>query len=138
MKCLTICQPWAHAIMHWGKDVENRGWATKHRGEMLIHAGKTKTAYDEQDPDDWKECGFTIPKWDAMPRGLIIGVVELVDCIPSDPGLPYYVPGHGPNVWADGKFLWLLRNPRLLKEPIPYRGLLFLFDVPDELLKGKL
>lgn len=39
MKALSIMQPWAHAILHWGKDVENRTWSTKFRGEFYIHAG---------------------------------------------------------------------------------------------------
>jgi len=40
VKALSIQQPWAHAILHFGKDVENRSWDTKFRGEFLIHAGK--------------------------------------------------------------------------------------------------
>jgi ASCH domain len=36
---LTVRQPWAWAIIHGGKDVENRSWRTKYRGPLLIHAG---------------------------------------------------------------------------------------------------
>jgi hypothetical protein len=38
VKVLTIRQPWAHAILHLGKDVENRSWRTRYRGLLLIHA----------------------------------------------------------------------------------------------------
>lgn len=38
MKALSIRQPWAWAIVHCGKDVENRTWYTGYRGEVLIHA----------------------------------------------------------------------------------------------------
>jgi hypothetical protein len=43
VKALSIRQPWAHAILHWGKDVENREWDgcagwRAFRGEFLIHA----------------------------------------------------------------------------------------------------
>ena len=41
MKALSIKQPWAWAIIHAGKNVENRTWATSYRGPLLIHAGKT-------------------------------------------------------------------------------------------------
>ena len=37
---LAVRQPWAWAIAHTDKDVENRSWATRHRGPILIHAGK--------------------------------------------------------------------------------------------------
>lgn len=40
-RALSVRQPWAWAILHAGKDVENRSWATGYRGELLIHAGKT-------------------------------------------------------------------------------------------------
>ena len=42
-KVLSIRQPWAWLILHGGKDVENRNWATKVRGRVLIHAGSTMT-----------------------------------------------------------------------------------------------
>lgn len=39
LRALTIRQPWAWAIIHGGKDIENRSWNTKHRGPLVIHAG---------------------------------------------------------------------------------------------------
>ena len=39
MPALSIRQPWAWAILHAGKDIENRSWRTAFRGEVLIHAG---------------------------------------------------------------------------------------------------
>ena len=42
MKCLTICQPWAWAIVAAGKDVENRTRPTRYRGPLLIHAGASR------------------------------------------------------------------------------------------------
>ncbi|MCB2188832.1 MAG: ASCH domain-containing protein [Deltaproteobacteria bacterium] len=41
MKCLSIRQPWASLIVAGMKDVENRSWATKYRGPVLIHAAAT-------------------------------------------------------------------------------------------------
>ncbi len=136
MKTLSICQPWVNAIFHFGKNVENRLWKTDHRGPLLIHASKTKTYYDRQDPQDWVEAGLTLPSWESMPKGVILGVVDIVDCVRADPNLPHFVPGVGPNVWADAGsgYLWLLANSRLLPEPIPYRGLMFMFDVPADLI----
>jgi hypothetical protein len=35
---LSLRQPWAWAVLHAGKRVENRCWSTTFRGEFLIHA----------------------------------------------------------------------------------------------------
>ncbi|WP_331281766.1 ASCH domain-containing protein [Paenibacillus sp. FSL H7-0357] len=40
MKAVTIIQPWATLIELGEKRFENRRWVTKHRGELVIHAGK--------------------------------------------------------------------------------------------------
>ncbi len=40
MQALSVRQPWAWLIVAGYKDVENRGWATKYRGRILIHAGR--------------------------------------------------------------------------------------------------
>ena len=39
MRKLTIRQPWASLIICGEKDVENRTWTTRYRGELAIHAG---------------------------------------------------------------------------------------------------
>ena len=38
-RILTVRQPWATAIIRYGKDVENRTWMTDYRGRVWIHAG---------------------------------------------------------------------------------------------------
>jgi len=38
VKILSICQPWAHAIVFMTKRIENRSWSTPYRGPLLIHA----------------------------------------------------------------------------------------------------
>jgi hypothetical protein len=45
MKALTIKQPWVHAILHEGKDVENRSWTRKFRGWLAIHAAATPSRH---------------------------------------------------------------------------------------------
>lgn len=40
MKALSIQQPYAFAITHGWKPVENRTWRTNFRGPFLIHTGK--------------------------------------------------------------------------------------------------
>lgn len=50
MRVLTVQQPWAWAILHGGKDVENRTQAWSYRGPVAIHAGAR-----------WSERGITSP-----------------------------------------------------------------------------
>lgn len=49
MKALSIRQPWAWAILHTGKSVENRDWYTEYRGRVLLHASKgcTRAEYGD-------------------------------------------------------------------------------------------
>jgi hypothetical protein len=44
MKILTIRNPWAYAIFHLGKDVENRSWCRDYKGPLLIHAAAHRPA----------------------------------------------------------------------------------------------
>lgn len=120
MKTLTVCQPWAWALIHGPKRIENRSWPTRYRGPLLIHAGKTRNRLgDEEDslPD--------LPPYRLLEFGALIGVVELVDCVPVElvVGEPF----------AEGPWCWLLRNPRAI-DPMPMLGKLGLWVVPDEIL----
>lgn len=77
MKALSIRQPWAWAIIHAGKPVENRTWGTRYRGPLYIHASK---CYD-RDGRAWiqSRLGLRVPP--DLPRGGIVGMVELVDVV---------------------------------------------------------
>ena len=108
MKALSIRQPWAYHILYDGKDIENRSWATKFRGTILIHAGKK--------PDfpvlHWPEC-VSVP--DAHMGG-IVGMVDIVDCVTESDSR-----------WFEGKFGFVLRNPRPLPF-LPMNGQLGFFE----------
>lgn len=78
-RVLTIRQPWAWAIIHGGKDVENRSWPTKHRGPLLIHAG---SAFEPHGYETVQQLATRQPPPPSeLIHGAIIGVVELVDCV---------------------------------------------------------
>jgi len=134
MKAVSIHQPWAWAILHAGKNVENRTWATRHRGPLLIHAARSRASYSRQDAATWPELyGIALPAWEELTTGVILGVVDVVDCVRVGPGGA--LGERGESVWAlEGYFGWVVANPQPFAEPIPYRGAQMLFDVPDELL----
>jgi hypothetical protein len=123
MKALTIKQPWAWAIMAGLKTAENRSWFTPHRGRLLIHAGARIDARSVVG-DVFAAAGAVLPT--ELATGVILGTVDLVSiCSPRElAGDP----------WAFGPWCWRLENPQPFAEPIPWRGQLGLFDVPDSVL----
>lgn len=46
MKALSVRPPWAWAIAHAGKRIENRSRRTTYRGPIAIHASKKLTESD--------------------------------------------------------------------------------------------
>jgi hypothetical protein len=121
MKALSIRQPWAHMILHYGKDIENRTWSTPVRGRVLIHASKGMTANEWADAWEYAEGAVgpeDIPHCNQIKRGGIIGSVEIVACVPRDE-----------SQWFEGPFGFVLRNPA----PLPFfpcPGRLGFFDAP--------
>lgn len=125
MKAITVCEPYASAIIFGPKRVENRGSRWHFRGRLLIHAGKSRKymgTLNAMELDAWPEYDES-----KLVFGAILGSVEVYDCVvlrrqmSDDP-------------WAFGPWCLLLRAPIAFPKPIPYRGALGLFDVPDSIL----
>jgi ASCH domain len=75
LRALTIKQPWAHLIIHGGKDIENRSWNTKLRGRFFVHAALV----DDHDAMSSFLDFYPQFKDQDLIRGAIIGSVEIVD-----------------------------------------------------------
>ena len=119
-KAITIHYPWAWAIVHGYKRVENRVWETPYRGPLLIHSGQSP-ASDERATQILQTLSVAVPPLSQFLRGRIIGVVDLVDILP----LKKYLAKHGDSPLnrglAVGPYCWVLANPRTC-EPIPCSG----------------
>lgn len=123
MKALAILQPFCFAILHLGKDVENRTWKTRFRGRFLIHASR---GYDLPG-DRWlREQGYDLPPLTDLPRGGIVGSAVVRDCVRASE-----------SKWFFGEFGFVLQGVKPLTF-IPYRGELGFFDVPDHLVRDAL
>jgi hypothetical protein len=79
MQALSVRQPYADQIMRGTKRIEHRSRPTKVRGRVYIYASLTPAS----------------PKGQDLPRGVIVGTVEIHNCTGSP-----------------GDYLWHLRNPR--------------------------
>lgn len=120
---LSIRQPWAWAILHAGKPVENRKWSTNLRGPICIHAAKGMTLDEWRDGlDTYRGAGASFDELKAFPsrhdlqRGGIIGVADLVDVVTSHP-----------SPWFFGPYGFVLANPRAVPF-ISVKGALGFFD----------
>jgi len=123
MKALSIRQPWAWLIVHGGKDIENRDWPTRFRGRFLVHASKGMTRQEYADTRDFAEgLGVTIPAFEDLERGGIIGAVTLNDCV-----------GSSDSPWFFGDYGFALESANALPFT-PYKGQLGFFEFPNELV----
>lgn len=130
MRILTVRQPWAWAIIHGGKDVENRvrNLAGDYRGPLAIHAGL------QEDEAAWSDPVFMTAWTSASPLGVfyrplspmwanfgsIIGVVNLVDVHHWSECLNGVF---GCSPWAQSDAYHLkLASPRALVSPLSFRG----------------
>lgn len=109
IKALSIKQPYPHHIFHDGKDVENRDWPTKGRGWFVVHAGVSKSEIDKDDDDQM-----------AMPRGGIVGMARIVDCVTVME-----------SNWFYGRYGFVLRDAFAIPL-IPCKGQLSFFKLDPE------
>lgn len=95
MKALSIRQPWAWLIANGHKDIENRSWPTRYRGQFLIHAAKGMTRAEYEDAADLSaQLGVTIPSFDSLKRGGIVGRATIIGCVEDSPS-PWFFGRHG-------------------------------------------
>lgn len=120
MKTLSIRPPWAWAMLHLGKRIENRTWDTRHRGPILIHAGKSVTADDyEYMIRHCSRMGMKPPAKADFLKGGIVARANLVDIVEKSRD-PWFV---------KGCFGWVLED----LEPVdffPVNGKLGLYETP--------
>ena len=125
MKALTIRQPWAYAILHLGKDVENRVWRTHYRGPLLIHAAARHERHSREMLAEYMKRPPSEATLSELPIGFIIGVADLFDCV-KDAISP----------WADeGAWHWRLQNVRPIR-PVKCTGRLGLWTPSPALHKN--
>ena len=128
IKTISIRQPWAWAIFHAGKNVENRDWPCKYRGPLLIHASKKF----DRDGYIWisKHHELLNIPWQSFPDeqdfflkgsgyglGGIIGQVDMIGCVKNSD-----------SKWFFGEYGFVFDNPK----PLPFfpcKGQLGIFEV---------
>jgi hypothetical protein len=139
------------------KRVENRSKRTHFRGRFLIHAGNvfdTDGMAFVMDRYHERKLALMRPMLSSAPdrRGALLGIADLVDCVSIEdarrdanrglltivePNLPRnttmadFIDWQMQRDWTFGPWCWVINKPVPFAKPIPYKGMLGFFDVPD-------
>ena len=124
MKAMTIKQPWVHAILCEGKDMENRSWQRTFRGWLALHASATPNRYAEF------PRGHLVPDFDTLDYSAICGVARVVKIVTKSRSKWFSRPDDG-----SINFGWVLGDVTALKTPIPCKGALGLWNIPPKILR---
>ena len=146
MKALTLRQPWAYAVTHLGKRVENRTWeppASAIGEDIALHAGRTDDVgaiRAIREAGLWRDPAVdpANPYAEPYPRGAIVAVVRIAGWTEKD-GISITVEGedvHEEEIlespWYRDDVGILFRNVRVLATPVPCKGALGLWTVPAD------
>lgn len=157
MKAITLYNPHAVLVGLREKQFETRSWETKYRGPLAIHAAKRSP--DEFLVLQTEEPFFSVlDKHKVYSTGIydgkVIAVVDLVDCFKIlheddiavyatnmtkslKPSLVMVIPKKCNEYhfgdYTVGRYAWKLENPRLLKQPVPAKGMqrIWNFTLPE-------
>lgn len=115
-RALGVQQPWAELIVRGVKSLEVRSQPTRVRGRVAIYASKRPSTLQAAELVV-DEFGLNL---DTLPKGLLVGTVEVVDCraCRPDDSPAACVPEH---LLID-QYAWVLKNPCRI-EPRPVRFL---------------
>jgi hypothetical protein len=99
-RALSIRQPLVEMILRGEKKFEFRSKLTHIRERVYLYAGKKPASVE----------GFPAGEAKLLPRGLILGSIEIIDCLADENGD------------LDGDFAWELASPIRYAEPLMPRG----------------
>lgn len=134
MRALTLHQPWAWAIAHADKRIENRTWYPPSEllgREIAIHAGKR---FDEAGAA-WMTSGMGSGCEDRLPVpevadtvfGAVVAVARLYAATERRPD-----ESDPRRRWWAGPVGWLLQDVVALPTPVPCRGAQGLWILPAD------
>lgn len=129
MKVLSLQEPFASFIAMGHKLIETRSWKTNYRGEILIHASKSRAFIDSITDKRVLELMEGVD----FKFGKIICKAKVVDCIKMDEALIERVKQSNEKeyllgIYEVGRYAWILEGVEVLKSPIEAKGSLNLWE----------
>src|SRR3990167_1433244 len=137
-------QPWAWLVVHGQKDIENRDWPLPKTftlpQRIYVHAG-AKPDGDNYNEIKWALIAaqrlagekFYAPLWKliyhrkkeyASYYGAIVGEVTITGCV-----------SHSTSKWFSGAYGFLLADPIAYAQPIPCKGRMGFWELPDAVVE---
>lgn len=99
LPALSLRQPWAEEVMRGRKKIEYRSIPTNIRGRVYIYASLGR--YSKTDEEEFAaDVGYDL---DDLSRGVIVGTIEIHDCIYNR---------------KNDDYEWMLRKPKRLAKPV--------------------
>lgn len=132
MRAISLWQPWASLWASGRKVHETRHWATDYRGPLAIHAAQ-KLDQVSMELDEILLDQFGSMWRRELPRGAIVGVCQLIDCVSTDDG-PASLDDEAAGDWSPSRFAWRGAEFRIFKRPIEWSGRQGFFSVPDGII----
>jgi hypothetical protein len=132
IKAITLHRPWAAAISHFGKDIENRSWRCPLPigSYLAIHSG---SKWDDDAADfieRYSSCEYELMCYKSLIfrpldhfRGAIVAVAQFNGNLDSSDSV----------WWIEGQIGWQLINVVRI-EPVWCSGQQGLWDLPDPIL----
>ena len=135
LRGLTLWQPWAYAVLHLGKRLENRPW--KPWPSMVgpwfaLHAAARRKPSEEAWVLDRIAAltGKPAPGPGALVRGAVLGFGRLSGFVEASDD-PWFL---GPEYEGKKNYGWLLPDVVALPTPVPCKGYYGFWPVPAEAL----
>jgi hypothetical protein len=144
MKAISLWQPWASAIALGLKKIETRSRMTLYSGELAICAAKYVSPDTEQifKVLQARDCSLkytfeqataqTDPSIEHLPLGCVVAVVNLLEPVRTEMLNTISPLERMLGDYFYGRYGWILKDIRALREPVPVVGRQFLFNLPAD------
>ena len=130
MKALSLTQPWATLVALGHKRIETRSWSTRFIGPIAIHAAKGFPSACRLFAEEERAIG-RVPA--QLPLGAVVAVVTVISCRFTVDVAPQLTPlERRLGDYSPGRYAWFLSDIQALREPVPCKGALGLWNVPAD------
>lgn len=144
--CISVCQPWAWAIVQGHKRIANRvfGCCDQLPRVMLIHAGKSEREM-VGGMQRLRDRAMVMGVAEAVPSGpgelrfgCIIGCAVLMGCTHGAAEALRMAGGLAQRGFMErGKCYWVFAHPTAFAQPVPWVGQLGVFAVPGRIVQDQ-
>ncbi|KLU66734.1 ASCH domain protein [Desulfosporosinus acididurans] len=128
MRALTLWQPWASLMAEKHKKIETRGWSTKIRGEVAIHAARKPVIETMKlmAPKTLRTINNLLFPFalERLPVGCVLATGNLVDCkLIDDAFLETLSEKELPlGDYTLGRYAWIFEDIQSFQSPFPAKG----------------